>query len=95
MESTRRLEIELPEELADELRARVDSGEFANESEVVQEGLRQLAERERSIEEWLRTEAAEAYDEWKSGKVKGLAVDEVVADLDTRRAERDRVRAVG
>ena len=93
MESTRRLEIELPQELADQLRARVDSGEFASESAVVEEGLRRLAERERSIEEWLRTEAVEAYDDWKSGKVKGLSVDEVLASLEASRAERDQVRA--
>jgi Arc/MetJ-type ribon-helix-helix transcriptional regulator len=49
MESTRRLEIDLPTALADEVQARVESGEFADASEVVATGLALLEDSVRSF----------------------------------------------
>src|SRR4051794_31337981 len=45
-ETARRLEVALPEGLAESVRARVQSGEFADESEVVATGLALLEDRE-------------------------------------------------
>jgi len=42
MRTTRQLSITLPNEMADALRERVQSGEYASESEVIREGLRAL-----------------------------------------------------
>jgi antitoxin ParD1/3/4 len=93
MESTRRLEIELPEALADGVRARIESGEFADASEVVATGLALLEDRDREqedpeLEAWLRDEVVPAYEEWKTGGVKGLTADEVRASLARRRSAR-------
>lgn len=54
MRSTRQMSITLPYVLADAVKARVTSGAYASESEVIREGLRALSERERAIEEWFR-----------------------------------------
>lgn len=61
MRTTRQLSITLPNNMADALRARVQSGEYASESEAVRDGLRALFARDRAVEEWLRTEVGEAY----------------------------------
>lgn len=62
MRTTRQLSITLPNEMADALRARVESGEYASESEVIREGLRALWARDQAVEAWLRGEVSEAYD---------------------------------
>jgi putative addiction module CopG family antidote len=62
MRTTRQLSITLPIDMADTLRERVRSGEYASESEVVREGLRALFARDQAVEAWLREEVAAAYD---------------------------------
>lgn len=63
MRSTKQLSITLPNEMAELVRSRVASGEYATESEVIRDGLRALLARERALEAWLGTEVAKAYDE--------------------------------
>lgn len=62
MRTTRQLSITLPNDMADSLRERVQSGEYASESEVIREGLRALFARDHAVEAWLRQEVAAAYD---------------------------------
>jgi antitoxin ParD1/3/4 len=62
MRTTRQLSITLPNDMADALRERVRSGEYASESEVIREGPRALFARDQAIEAWLRDEVAVAYD---------------------------------
>lgn len=62
MRTTRQLSITLPNDMADALRQRVSSGEYASESEVIREGLRALFARDQAVEAWLRDEVATAYD---------------------------------
>ena len=62
MRTTRQLSITLPNDMADLLRERVRSGEYASESEVIREGLRALFARDQAIEAWLREEVGAAYD---------------------------------
>ena len=62
MRSTQQLSITLPIELAKAVKAKVASGAYASESEVLREGLRALMERDRAVESWLREEVAPAYD---------------------------------
>lgn len=65
--------------------AKVASGEYANESEVICEGLRSLFARDRAVERWLRTEVAAAYDGLKADPSKALTFDQVRANLTKRR----------
>ncbi|ORA79842.1 type II toxin-antitoxin system ParD family antitoxin [Mycobacterium malmoense] len=62
MRTTRQLSITLPNDMADALRQRVRSGEYASESEVIREGLRALFARDQAVEAWLREGVATAYD---------------------------------
>jgi len=58
MRTTQQLSITLPNEMADLVRAKVQSGEYASESEVIREGLRALEARERAVESRLRSRVA-------------------------------------
>ncbi len=62
MRTTQQLSITLPIEMADAIKAKVSSGEYATESEVIRDGLRALLARDRAVDVWLRDQVAPAYD---------------------------------
>lgn len=88
MRSTKQLSITLPTEMADLVRQKVESGDYASESEVIRDGLRALQARDRALESWLREEVAPAYDAMKAGVAKGSSGEEVRQSLKTRHRER-------
>jgi putative addiction module CopG family antidote len=81
MRTTRQLSITLPDEMADLVRAKVESGEYASESEVIREGLRALQLHERAIESWLREQVTVAYDALKADPSRIVSVEQVRASL--------------
>lgn len=81
MRSTRQLSITLPNKMADLIRAKVDSGEYATESEVVREGLRTLLARDRAVEDWLREHVVPAFDALKANPSRAVTVGHVRAAL--------------
>ena len=83
MRSTQQLSITLPHEMADAVRAKVASGEYATESEVIREGLRALLARDQAIERWLRDEVAAAYDALKAAPSRAVSAAQVRARLAT------------
>ncbi|TSD84185.1 type II toxin-antitoxin system ParD family antitoxin [Mycobacterium sp. KBS0706] len=87
MRTTQQFSVTLPNEMADMVRAKVASGEYASESEVIRDGLRALQARDQALEKWLRTEVVAAYDEMKADPSKGLSSEEVLEALkaETRR----------
>lgn len=89
MRSTKQLSITLPTEMAEMVRDKVESGEYASESEVIRDGLRVLLARDRALEHWLREEVAPAYDAMKSGKSKGLSAEQVRAAIKDRHEKRE------
>lgn len=88
MRSTQQLSITLPNEMAQMVKAKVSSGEYATESEVVRQGLRALQAQERALENWLHTEVVAAYDELKANPASGIPIEEVRARLAAMRDER-------
>lgn len=94
MESTRRLSVELPEDVADAVEARVNAGEYASVSDVIEDGLRALAERDDEIlrdpavEKWLREEVVPEAQRVRDGTARLYSPEEVLRELDTRRAKR-------
>lgn len=46
--------------MADAVRAKVATGEYATESEVIRDGLRALLARDRAMEAWLRDQVVPA-----------------------------------
>lgn len=84
MRTTQQFSVTLPNEMAAQVRAKVASGEYASESEVIRDGLRALQTRDRAVESWLRGEALPAYDAYKADPQRGLSLDEVRAGLAAR-----------
>lgn len=87
MRTTRQMSVTLPHEMADMVRAKVASGEYASESEVIREGLRALGARDRAVDAWLRSQVAPAYDRLLADPASALSADEVRARLLTVRKE--------
>lgn len=88
MDATRRLEIELPEGMAEGVRARVESGEFASESDVVRAGIELLDEQDEPHDAEVDALLAEGYDAWKANPTGGIPLEEVDARLDEERKRR-------
>jgi antitoxin ParD1/3/4 len=85
MSSIRQLSITLTDEMAADVQAKVASGEYASESEVIRDGLRALKARDRAVETWLREEAAPAYRALKADPASGIPLADVRAGLADRR----------
>ncbi|EAY4678792.1 type II toxin-antitoxin system ParD family antitoxin [Salmonella enterica subsp. enterica serovar Rubislaw] len=65
--------------------ARVSSGAYASESEVIREGLRALNERDKAIETWLVNTAAPALDSIRGNPTKGRSSSQVRDVVRTRK----------
>ena len=81
MRSTQQFSITLPHEMAQTVRAKVASGEYATESEVIRDGLRALLARDRAVENWLRKDVAAAYDKLKADPSRAVGAGAVKARL--------------
>ncbi|RWX77297.1 type II toxin-antitoxin system ParD family antitoxin [Neorhizobium lilium] len=86
MRTTQSLSITLPIEMAEMVKSKVSSGEYATESEVIRDGLRTLIARDAAIEKWLVEEVVPAYDEVMAHPEKLLSGEQVSARLDARMA---------
>ena len=84
MRSTQQFSVTLPHEMAALVRAKVASGEYASESEVIREGLRALKARERALDDWLRQQALPAYNAYRADPSRGIALEDVRATIGTR-----------
>ncbi|MHB2009992.1 MAG: ribbon-helix-helix domain-containing protein [Acidobacteriaceae bacterium] len=85
MRSTQQLSITLPKEMAEIIRAKVATGEYATESEVIRDGLRTLLARDRAVEGWLRQQVAPAYDALKADPSRAVSADQLRATLSAER----------
>jgi antitoxin ParD1/3/4 len=65
MRTTQQLRITLPNEMADAVKSKVRTGEYASESEVIRDGLQSLLIRDRSGEGWLHQQVGPTYDALK------------------------------
>ena len=88
MRTTQQLSITLPNEMADLIKAKVQSGEYATESEVIRDGLRILLARDRAIESWLHDQVGSAYDALKADPSTAVTVDQVRKRLAVEQAKR-------
>jgi antitoxin ParD1/3/4 len=81
MRKTQALTITLPHEMLEMVKAKVSSGEYATESEVIRDGLRTLLARDAAVEKWLLGEVVKSYDECEADTTLGVAADEVMARI--------------
>ena len=77
MRTTQQLSITLPTEMAGLVKAKVASGDYATESEVIRDGLRVLMARDRAMEHWLQTQVGPAYDALKADPVRAVPLAQV------------------
>jgi antitoxin ParD1/3/4 len=92
MRSTQQFSVTLPNEMAQMVKGKVSSGEYASESEVIRDGLRALQARDKAVETWLRTDVAAAYDELKEDPSKGRSADQVLASLKAETERQSKTR---
>ncbi len=81
MRSTKQLSVTLPNEMAKQVAAKVASGEYASESEVIRDGLRALQARDKAIEHWLSGEVSDIYDAMKAEPSRARSAADVKASL--------------
>lgn len=77
MRTTQQLSITLPNEMADVVKSKVRSGEYASESEVIRDGLWALLARDRAVESWLHHQVAPAYDALKADPSRAITPEQV------------------
>ncbi len=88
MRNTQAISVTLPHDMVAMVKAKVASGEYATESEVIRDGLRTLLARDAALENWLRGEVAKSYDEFAADPGIGIPSDEVMARLRASYRER-------
>lgn len=81
MRSDLSLTITLPEEIAEMVRFKVESGEFPSENAVVLEGLRTMSLRDNALELWLKDEVLPAHDAIKAEPSRAVPIEKVRASL--------------
>ncbi len=81
------MSITLPNDMADLVKGKVRTGEYASESEVIREGLRALMARDRAVESWLYSQIAPTYDALKADPSRALTADQVRARLAAEHAK--------
>lgn len=86
MRTTRSLSVTLPHEMAQMIRDKVATGEYATESEVIREGLRALRARDAAVEQWLREEVVASCREMADDPSRGIPADEVLGRIQARTA---------
>ena len=84
MRTTQSLSITLPIEMAEMVKAKVASGQYASESEVIRDGLRTLVARDAAIEKWLVEEVVPTLEEIEAHPERLLTPEEVDRRLDAR-----------
>jgi len=86
MRTTQQMSITLPTEMAESVKSKVASGEYASESEVIRDGLRALMARDHAIEVWLQKEVSAAYDAMKADPLRAVSSAQVRASFEPKRS---------
>ncbi|MEN0038828.1 MAG: type II toxin-antitoxin system ParD family antitoxin [Cellvibrio sp.] len=81
MRTTQQFSITLPNEMAEAVKAKVKTGEYASESEVIRDGLRALIARDKAVENWLQDQVGSSYDALKADPSRAVSADSLRARL--------------
>jgi antitoxin ParD1/3/4 len=84
MRNTQSLSITLPNDMAQMVKDKVSSGAYADESEVVRDGLRALQARDAAMERWLHEAVVPVFDRVARGEEKLLDPGQVFSGLAAR-----------
>ena len=89
MRSTQQFSITLPNDMANMVKLKVVTGQYATESEVIREGLRALAERDGAVEQWLRDQVVPVAQALKADPSRALSAGQVRQHLADKRKRAD------
>lgn len=92
MRTTQPLTITLPHDMMEMVKAKVLSGEYATESEVIRDGLRTLQARDAALEKWLLEEVVKSYDECAADVTLGVPAEDVIARVQSQYNKRTAVQ---
>ena len=81
MRTTQQISVTLPKDMAARVKAKVASGEYASESEMIREGLRSLLALDQATEDWLRRDVVSIYDAMNSDPSRARSIEQVRAAL--------------
>ncbi len=81
MRSTQQFSITLPNEMAEQIEKKVQSGAYASVSEVVREGIRTLLDRDIVLEKWLQEEVVKSIEEYEADPSSAIPLDKVKASI--------------
>lgn len=81
MRTTKAISVTLTHRQHEMVKAKVASGEYASESEVVREGLRALEERNAAVEDWLREAGTRRDDAFRADHARGKDAGETWREL--------------
>lgn len=88
MRTTQQFSITLPNEMANAVKAKVKTGEYATESEVIRDGIRALMARDRAIESWLLHQVGPVYDAMKADPTRSVTPEQIRVRLAVEHAKR-------
>ncbi len=81
MKTTQPLTITLPHEMMEMVKAKVSSGEYATESDVIRDGLRTLQARDAALEKWLQQEVVKSCEECEADATLGVTTEQIVTRI--------------
>jgi antitoxin ParD1/3/4 len=84
MRNAQSLKITLPGDMAQMVKDKVSSGAYADESEVIRDGLRALQARDAAMERWLHEAVVPVFDRVARGEEKLLDPGQVFSGLSAR-----------
>lgn len=76
MTTTQSFTVTLPPDLADLVEAKVRSGQYADGSDMILDGLRSLAATDAALETWLWDEVLPIYDAARADPTRALSADD-------------------
>jgi antitoxin ParD1/3/4 len=85
MASSRQIVITLAPEMVELVQKKVTSGQYANESEVISDGLSFLEDEDKQLERWLREEVVLACREYDDDPSSAISSAELMMELSTAR----------
>ena len=81
MQTTAQINVTLPNDMVDMVKSKVQTGEYADESEVIRDSLCVTLERDRVVEDWLHNQVGPAYDALKADPSRSITVEQVRSQL--------------
>ncbi|MGL5113924.1 MAG: ribbon-helix-helix domain-containing protein [Beijerinckiaceae bacterium] len=87
MPTARKISITLTPEMAALVDAKIASGEYASESEVVHDGLAALSGHDAELEHWLRTEVVATYAAMQANPGRLIDLEDASAMLEAHMAK--------